>query len=193
MSNIANSTMKLLQRNGKVDDREVIRDFLVSEAGAVTLTKHQEELKSRWQEADRLMRSGQYTKNEVYNLLCKTFNYSLATAKRDVSDMQYVFCSTYNDSKPYLLALHIDLIKELIQKAQTAGKWDIVTKLIDSYTKAIKEMPDTSKNNTTPAVLLFNFTTEVAKDLAGGVTEQNAEQVAKQTLGEDFIDFEELT
>lgn len=183
---------RLLQLHNHTDDKELIRNSLIADEGVIELNERQQKLLERWTEADRLMRSRRYKKNEVYTILMKTFNYSLATAKRDVRDMQYVFGGENNDDKSYIMALHRDFIYDLINYAKSLGELKIVVALIREMTIAIKEMPDNNKGNTTPAMIIMNFNTTVKNELAGGITEENAAEVLKRTIGKDFIEFEEL-
>lgn len=186
--------MRLLSTEGKLYNREVIIQYLVGEAGTVKLNPEQENLLQRWSAADDMMRNMETGPNEIALALMKKFEYSVATARRDISNAQYVFGSMNVADKRYVISRHLDLIDDCIRKAIAAGKDKLWPILLQVKNKAIEMMPDTQKTDTTPAALIFNIHVTQAADLgAGTITQADAEENVKnylKTLGE-IIPFED--
>lgn len=170
--------LKLLGREGKTDNREIIIDYLLGRGGGVALSEFQQKLLERWQEADRLMRKRDYTTNEIVHFLKEKFKKDVATARRDIADAQYVFGSTAELDKNYLLANHIDHIQSAIVIAQRMGKDKLVESMMNAKLKAILALPDNRKINTQPAAIIFHIDTRAALALVG----QKIEDVDPESL-----------
>lgn len=187
--------MKMLGTQHKMDNREMIISYLVSEEGSVILTDKQKELMHRWDTADDLMRGQRYAPKEVAQLLTKKFDCSPATAWRYMEDASYVYGSTRKTSKNYLLALHAERIQTAIVLAEKQGKKDILPKLYDAYTKAISLLPSETKDNPAPTAIVFSISAEQAGGfLKKDLSPADAARIAEEKLKAKgvYVDFEEI-
>jgi len=174
-----------LVTDGKVDNREVIINYLTEPEGSVVLSEFQRELLKRWNYADDLMRSNVYSIREVEEMLVKKFEYSINTARNDVYDARTIFGTTRPVNKKYLLLIHAGRIEEMMIMAGQDGDFKNYAALAKEYTNAIKELPDDSKKKPAPTAIIFN--------LPAGIVPNINEDAAKKILIEQgFTDFIEL-
>ncbi|MGN6478521.1 MAG: hypothetical protein ACTHKV_14950 [Flavipsychrobacter sp.] len=138
------SISRMIAGDKPVNNLEVIIQYLSSEEGAVALSDKQKELLDRLSMADDLMRKGQST-TEIANMLMQKFGYGIATARRDISDAQYVWGTQLTRSKNYLVTLHIDRIRDIMQKLLEKEAWGLLIKLMEACTNALKLLPMTGK------------------------------------------------
>jgi hypothetical protein len=197
---IPSTLMHQLIAGQELDNREVVINYLVSQKGTVELSELQKDLLDRWETADDLIRSNRYKLTEVARVLEKKYQYGLATARRDIADAQYVFNSTNKKNKGYLLALHLDRIDAAIILAMQQNS-RLLPLLFAEYTRAWKELPDDEKGSTTPAAIIFNFTTNHITQLTETeIANETAKAIADKYLKEKGItvdlastEFEDVT
>lgn len=187
-----NSISRLIAGDKPVNNLEVIIQYLSSEEGAVILSDKQKELLNRLSMADDLMRKGQNTM-EIANMLMQKFSYGIATARRDISDAQYVWGTQVTRSKNYLVTLHIDRIRDIMQKLIAKEAWGLLIKLMDVYTNALKLLPEDRQADTTPAAVILNFGLNVYPSITGKQPDVNKIiDIAHEILGEDAKEIKDL-
>jgi hypothetical protein len=184
--------------NAKKTNQEVIIDYLTQEKGTVELNKTQKELYDRWDLADNLMRQRKYKKTEIAKMICGKFNVSIATARNDLAEAEYIFGSTRKFSKIYVLSNLIDQLEDKMVEAERRGDQDLVAKLAMILTKAISLMPDEMQKEIPPTKLVFNLTQNNTTNelyMPETFTEEDAKRVAAEKLKKLGIDLEpfELT
>lgn len=187
--------MRLVTGEARTDTKDILVQYLVSEPGTVELTQKQQELLERATEADRLMRSGRYSRRQMELMLCKKFDYSIDTGRNDLYLAEYLWGNSVKRNKSYLLSNHIDQIDDCIRAARDAGDQKNLAVFMELRGKAIKELSDEDTANTRPAAIIFNFTMDGNSLFDGApMTGEAAKKAAADFLGKDEeeIEFEEI-
>lgn len=179
----------MLESEDKIDNREAIINYLITDPGTVQLSEKQQKLLERWEFADKQMRSRKYRKPELLNILMKRFDIQRATANRDISDAQYVFSSVNKPNKNYLLAIHVDRIEDACVWAQQEGHFKLIPFLFAELTRAIKELPAEEQGNPTPAAIVFNIgAVNLGALTKEPMTDAEAFEIAKKRLEQKGVD-----
>jgi len=120
------------------------------------LTAEQQELLLRIQYADELIRTGNRGRDEVINAIVTRFGVSKWRADQDVTDAGALFGRTRKLNTSYILAQHIEDIRKQIQIAKTARRWDVLPKLNENVTSAIKALPPQEETiERSPTTIIF--------------------------------------
>jgi hypothetical protein len=137
-----------------------MRDRLLSffHSQDVLLNADEERTKIRIEEVHRLLRTWQYKRQEIVEMIQKRFGVSQYRAERDISDCHYIFGKSYEVDKSFIAAQLIEEIQDSIRTAKNMKKLEMLPKLYDSLSKAIQQLPD---NYTPPAkakkIFVFNI------------------------------------
>lgn len=183
--------MRMVNLDPKAETKEVLVQYLVSEPGTIELTPKQQEMLERAEEADRLMRKGDYTRMEMEQMLADKFGYSLNTARNDLYLAEHIWGNAHKRNKSYLMSGHIDLIDRLLIAAEQRKDWKNVNFLLAERTRAIKELPERSEGDTTPAAIIFNFGTGTMAEMLGeDMSLEEAHKAASEYLGKDIEDID---
>jgi hypothetical protein len=193
--------LALIRGDGKPDNIEAIRNYLVSEPGTYVLTDKQQEILERLDAADNLIRKDLYGFNTVAKILLNRFKgrdgmpYSIATAKRDIADAMYVYGSTRMRDKGYLLALHIDRILQTTLILTERQEWEMLKGYYAEYTRALALMNEANKAKDNSPVLIFNFGKESFDVLNGKPADMEAiHEITGQVVNDmDEEDKQELS
>lgn len=174
----------------KKSNQEVIIDFLTQEQGTVDLNKTQKDLLNRWDYADNLLRTRKYKKTEISKMLCLKFSISIATARNDMAEAEYVFGSTRKFNKQYILLNHLDQIDDMIIEAQRRRDDDLVAKLMLIRTRALALLPDEMQKEMPPTKIVFNLTQNNTNEIfmPKEITAEEARRHAAARLKELNID-----
>lgn len=184
--------LKLMHAEQKVDNLQVIIDYLIADEGTIELSELQQKIYERLDTADNLIRSRLYKNQTIIRILTKKYNYSPTQARRDIADAQHVFGSVRGSNKKYLLARHVERIEDAMVWAQTHQP-KLIPLLMREYTRAVLSMPDDEKPHTTPAAIIFNISQNNYTQLTGQeMTEDRAGEIAREKIKQLGIDIEDI-
>lgn len=124
---------------GEMESRERIMSVLGGKE--LMLTQAEEDMKERWMYCDDLIRTRQYSRAQIVNMIVEKFAVSKSVAAKDIGDTHFVFGSTTKYNKNYLIILHIDECDKFIRENITNKEmYDQVIKMYDIRRKYIEMM-----------------------------------------------------
>ena len=174
-------------------NQEVVIDYLISQEGSVMLNDEQEMLLRRWQAADDIMRELKYRPKEAAQMLATRFGISISIAYKALADAAHVFGTTRKKNKPYLLALQIERIEALVILLERKGKHDILVKLLDTYTNALKLLPDDQEEKKIPSTIIFNVTHNEIKHVSDvELTPAEANEIVAKRMASWGVEIEDV-
>lgn len=133
-----------------------IMGFMTEEDG-ITLTSDEEFILHRWTFAYKTWLQRKHKESEIIQKITDTFGVSSFTARNDIYRAQALFGGSLRTNKRFLLHHHAENILLYIEKCKLDKSLSyLVPKLMDSYTKCVKEIPtEEDKEKLHPPVLNF--------------------------------------
>jgi hypothetical protein len=157
----------------------------------IILNAEEERTKLRLEEVHKLLRSWQYKREEIIQMISSRFpDVSKWRAERDIADCHFIFGKSYQVNPGFIIAQLIEEIQDSIRTAKLQKKFELLPKLYDSLTKAIQQLPE---ENSSPvkAKKIYVFNIHGNKEYNAKMDTQTAIDILKSEHIED-IDHEEL-
>lgn len=125
-------------------------------AGDITLTQKEEEILQRWILCYKLIRQRKFTEEEIIEKIVKLYAVSQYTARNDIYQAMSLHGDMIKANKKLLLYNHAELILLTIEKKKKSAGAESLSRLFDSYTKAVAAIPDEiNKDAMPPPQMLF--------------------------------------
>lgn len=160
--------------------------------GAVILSSDEELILQRWTFAYKVWLQRKHKESEIIQKIIDMFHVSGHTARNDIYTSQALFAGSIRSNKKFLLHHHAENILLYIEKCKLDKSLShLVPKLMDSYTKCVKDMPtDENKKVMPPPVMNFFLTSDQNIPLQKSI--EDAIVSMKQRQSVEDIPYEEM-
>ena len=194
MDRIPANILKLADDGEKKNSLDTLVDYLSAEEGAILLSDKQQQLLERIEKADALFSTNKYTQKEIAKIMADHFSQSISQSRKDIEAAEYVMGTAKRFNKRAKLTRHIDRIEDLIIKLLREGRYELAKGFIDSYTKAIAEMPEDKSGSTAPGMIIMNFNHNIHNQMTDTpIGEEKAFEIARKRLADQGVNIEEVS